>query len=85
MSENVASSIAGMTVGVLVLQCFLYMGIKYLWNFMNLLQFLIFMQMWLISLPSKARIFLRELQNLALLEFIPYGWLIGSEEQISEV
>ena len=70
------SSIAGITVGVLILQCFLYLGIKYLWNFMNLLQFLIFMQMWLISLPTRARTFLRELQNLALLEFLPYHWVI---------
>jgi len=52
---------AGITVGVLILQCFLYLGIKYLWNFMNLLQFLIFMQMWQITLPYKARVFLREL------------------------
>ena len=42
---------------------------------MNLIQFLIFMQMWLISLPTKARIFLRELKQLALCEFIPYEWL----------
>ena len=78
---------AGITVSVLILQCFLYLGIKYLWNFMNLLQFLIFMQMWLISLPPRARTFLRELQSLALLEFLPYHWFIeekyhvaGSEE-----
>ena len=56
-----ASTMAGITVGVLILQCFLYLGIKYLWNFMNLLQFLIFMQMWQITLPYKARVFLREL------------------------
>ena len=75
------SSIAGITVGVLVLQCFLYLGIKYLWNFMNLLQFLIFMQMWLITLPPKSSVFLREIQVLALLEFIPYEWLVSSSDQ----
>ena len=44
---------------------------------MNLIQFLIFMQMWLISLPVHTRIFLSELKALALLEFIPYEWLSG--------
>ena len=37
--------------------------------------------MWLITLPSKPRAFLRELQNLALLEFIPYHWLIETDEK----
>ena len=75
------SSIAGITVGVLILQCFLYLGIKYLWNFMNLLQFLIFLQMWLITLPPKSSVFLREIKVLALLEFIPPEWLIGVSDQ----
>lgn len=48
---------------------------------MNLLQFLIFMQMWIVLLPGKAKIFLRELKNLALLEFIPYNWLFGIETE----
>lgn len=56
---------------ILLLQVFLAMGLKYLWNIMNLLQFLIYMQMWLISLPPTTRIILRELKTLALLEFIP--------------
>ena len=33
--------------------------------------------MWLVTLPETARIFLRELKNLALLEFIPYEWIQG--------
>ena len=39
------------------------------------------MQMWLVTLPGKARIFLRELKNLALLEFIPYNYLFGIETE----
>ena len=72
---------ASVTVGVLILQAFLYLGLKYLWNLMNLLQFLIFMQMWLVSLPGKARVFLFELKNLALLEFIPYDLIFGLETE----
>ena len=49
---------ATLSVSILVLQIFLAMGLKYLWNIMNLLQFLIFMQMWLISLPPLTRIVL---------------------------
>jgi len=42
------------------------------------------MQMWLVTLPPKARAFLRELQVLALLEFIPYEWILGEDiEKVS--
>ena len=58
-SVTMAATMATVTVGMLIVQAFLYLGLKYLWNLMNLLQFLIFMQMWLVSLPGKARIFLR--------------------------
>ena len=44
---------------------------------MNLIQFLIFMQMWLISLPAHTRVYLSSLKALAFLEFIPYEWLSG--------
>ena len=87
LSSDVASSLAGISIGILILQIFLAMGLKYLWNIMNLLQFLIFMQMWLISLPHTTRIVLKELKSLALLEFIPTevlkGWiktLLGDEK-----
>ena len=79
---------ATITIGILLLQICLHFGLKYLWNIMNLIQFLIFMQMWLITLPSKTRIFLRELKQLALMEFIPYAWLKSSddeEEQAAEM
>ncbi len=71
LGDDVASSMAGLSLVILFLQIFLAMGLKYLWNIMNLLQFLIFMQMWLISLPSTTKIILKELKTLALLEFIP--------------
>ena len=63
---------------MLCLQVCLYYGLKYLWNLMYLIQFLVFMQMWLTNLPHMAQVFLAELKNLALLEFIPYEWLSGS-------
>ena len=62
---------AGFSLGLIILQVFLAIGLKYLWNIMNLLQFLIFMQMWQIVLPPMTKIILAELKNIALLEFIP--------------
>ena len=57
---------------------------------MNLLQFLIFMQQWQTSLPYTTSIFLRELKNIALYEFIPMesikSWirdLFGIEDNCS--
>ena len=38
------------------------------------------MQMWLLRLPHLAEVFLAELKNLALLEFIPYEWLSGGKD-----
>ena len=79
MGEKVAAAVTGITISVLLMQVCLYFGLKYLWNIMNLIQFLIFMQMWLMRMPAHSRIFMRELKALALLEFIPYAWL--SEEE----
>ena len=48
------------------------MGLKYLWNIMNLLQFLIFMLMWQVDLPRFTYVCLSELKSLALLEFLDF-------------
>lgn len=71
------------TAGLLILKIFLHLGLQYVWNLLNILIFLIYMQMWLITLPVKARIFLKELKNLVLLEFIPYDELFGFLEEDS--
>lgn len=57
--------------GNLVLNIFLSFGLKFLWNFVNLLQFLVFMQLWKIYLPTQALALIKFLKNIALLEFIP--------------
>ena len=59
----------------LILNCFLYVGLKYLWNMVNLLQFEVFMLLWQISIPYKAEAFLKYIKLLALMEFIPSKWL----------
>lgn len=78
------------SIGNLVLNSFLAFGLKYLWNMVTLLQFMIFMREWLVLLPDEADIFLRELRSLALLEFLQkyeiketvLGWF-GVEEESS--
>ena len=77
--QALAVATTSITIGVLCLRLCLYFGLKYLWNIMNLIQYAIFMQMWLIAIPPTARIFMRELKALALLEFIPYSWLSGGD------
>ena len=67
-----------LTIGLIALNLFLAMALKYLWNAMNILQFLIFMREWQIYVPSKAATFIKELRNLALLEFIPLEWFQNS-------
>ena len=57
------------------------MGLKYLWNMVNLLQFIIFMRTWLIGIPDFTDQWLLSLKTLALFEFLPTdaikGWLMG--------
>jgi len=56
--------------GNLILNITLSYGLKYLWNMVNLLQFLVFIQQWKFSLPQNAHGFLKYLKSLALMEFI---------------
>ena len=66
----------------LVLNCFLYVGLKYLWNMVNLLQFEVFMLLWQIQIPYKAEAFLKYLKLLALMEFIPSEWLTDAMSEL---
>ncbi len=46
-------------------------GLKYMWNFVNILQFLVFMTSWNINYPLNALAVLKYLKSIALMEFIP--------------
>ena len=82
IETEVETSMTTFSIGNLVLNSFLAFGLKYLWNMVTLLQFMIFMREWLVSLPDEANIFLKELRSLALLEFLQkyeikdtvFGW-----------
>ena len=44
--EKSKQAISVMSTTNLILNCFLYVGLKYLWNMVNLLQFEVFMLLW---------------------------------------
>lgn len=67
----------------LIVNIVLSFGLKYLWNFVNLLQFLVFIPRWRLNIPQNALAILAQLKSIALMEFIPTktitstisGWL----------
>lgn len=65
-------------LGNLLLNIVLAFGLKYLWNMVNLLQFIIFMRMWQIWIPIEADLFLGSLKSLALFEFLPTDQIDGT-------
>ena len=46
-------------------------ALKYLWNMVGLFQFLVFVEKWQLSYPTNAHVFLGNIKNLVLMEFIP--------------
>ena len=58
-------------VSNIVINVFLAFSLRFVWNLVNLLQFLVFMQLWKINMPSHTYTVLKFIKNVALLEFIP--------------
>ena len=56
--------------GNIALNIVLSYGLKYLWNMVNLLQFLVFIEKWKFNLPYNAKAVLSYLRSLALMEFV---------------
>ena len=54
---------------------FLAYGLKYLWNMVNLLQFLVFFQYWQINIHPSAQLIIDQIRKLALFEFIDTSFL----------
>ena len=73
MKKKLTQSIGAFSVGNLILNIVLGLGMKYLWKMVNLLQFAVFMREreWQIKIPDRADIWLKELKSLALFEFLP--------------
>ena len=46
-------------------------ALKYLWNMVNLFQFLVFIEKWQLNYPPNAQAFLQNIKSLVLMEFVP--------------
>ena len=71
LGDSLINGFAAFSIGNLVLNVFLSIGIKHLWKMVTLLQFVVFMRAWQVLLPAQADTFLKSLKSLALLEFLP--------------
>ena len=71
LQKNCEEIMKDVSIAIILLQVFSSLGLKYLWNIMNLLQFLIYMRMWQIKLPPFTETIVKELKSLAFMDFIP--------------
>ena len=70
IASTASKSLSTIAGGNVALNIVLSQGLKYLWNMINLLQFVVFLQQWKFNLPSNAASFLAYLKNLALMEVV---------------
>lgn len=52
-------------------------GLKYLWNMVNILQFLVFFENWKINIHPTAMMIITQIRKLALFEFLDTKFLIN--------
>ena len=73
LKQKLTDTIGAISIGNLILNIFLGIGMKYLWKMVNMLQFVVFMREreWQVRVPDEANVWLKELKSLALFEFIP--------------
>ena len=70
-AESIESSMEAFSIGNLILSLTLAFGLKYLWKMVSLLQFVVYMRIWLTNVPVKADIFIDSLRSMAFFEFLP--------------
>lgn len=68
--ETAESAMTTVATGNMFVSIFLGASLKYLWNIINLIQFIVFFTDWNLSLPPKTEILIVQLRKLALLEFV---------------
>ena len=59
-----------LTIGQLILSLFLSAGLKYLWNQIYIVQFIVFFIKWNINIPAKVLMLLEILKDLVFFEFV---------------
>jgi len=64
---------------------FAIIALKYIWNLVNVLQFVVFTHYWNVNLPPNVEVVITKLKYVALGEFIPYDWLFSKVESFLAV
>ena len=59
------------SIANLIVNLLLAIGLKYLWKMVSILQFVVFMRLWLVGMPHRTVTWLETLKTLALFEFLP--------------
>ena len=67
---QVGKPILVLTVGQLIASLFLGAGLKYLWNQIYIVQFIVFFLNWKINIPARAMVLLEILKDLVFFEFV---------------
>ena len=69
LAEQVEGPMTAFTSTQLAINIVLAYGLKYLWNVINLLQFVIYFQKWNVNIDPEANVFIDQIRSLALFEF----------------
>ena len=68
-----ANTLNALLSGSLPANLALGLSMKYLWGMINALHFVIYMDLWKVNWPANAKLAIKTIRTIALLEFINFG------------
>lgn len=71
--EKQTKMLNALFTGSLPLNLFLGLSMKYLWGMINAMHFVIYMELWKVNWPANAKLAIKTVRTIALLEFINVG------------
>lgn len=71
--QKQADALNAMLTSSLPLNLLLGFSMKYLWGMINALHFVIYMDLWKVNWPANARLAIKTVRTIALLEFINWA------------
>lgn len=71
--EKQTKMLNALLTGSLPLNLFLGLSMKYLWGMINAMHFVIYMELWKVNWPANAKLAIKTVRTIALLEFINVG------------
>ena len=70
LAESVDGPMAAFSTTTLAVNVVLAYGLKYLWNMVNILQFVVYFENWNVNMHPEAQIYIGSIKKLALFEFV---------------